>query len=265
MSENNFFEITSLQNEIVKDTAKLQQKKYRKDSGLMLLEGEKSVFEALNHSIELKYIISNDIKLLEHAQKNTKAKLYLANDKVMEKISSTKSPVNILSAVKEPNYKLEDILKKEKLLLLDNIKDAGNLGTIIRSACAFGVDGILLFGDCVDEFSSKVIRSSAGNIFKIPIVKLNSDMCLMQKIKKSHKIISTVAPYGKWGKSAKDCTNTTYEKPYVVMLGSEASGLCNELLSMADEHVTLMTNNNVESLNLAVFAGILLYIIKSKN
>ena len=90
-------------------------------------------------------------------------------------------------------------------------------------------------------------------------------MCLMQKIKKSHKIISTVAPYGKWGKCAKDCTNTTYEKPYVVMLGSEASGLCNELLSMADEHVTLMTNNNVESLNLAVFAGILLYIIKSKN
>ena len=183
----------------------------------------------------------------------------------MEKISSTKSPVNILSAAKEPNYKIEDILKKEKLLLLDNIKDAGNLGTIIRSACAFGVDGILLFGDCVDEFSSKVIRSSAGNIFKIPIVKLNSDMCLMQEIKKSHKIISTVAPYGKWGKSAKDCTNATYKKPYVVMLGSEASGLCNELLSMADEHVTLMTNNDVESLNLAVFAGILLYIINSKN
>ena len=64
MSENKFFEITSLQNEIVKDTVKLQQKKYRKDSGLMLLEGEKSVFEALNHSIELKYIISNGIKLL---------------------------------------------------------------------------------------------------------------------------------------------------------------------------------------------------------
>lgn len=265
MSENNFFEITSLQNEIVKDTVKLQQKKYRKDSGLMLLEGEKSVFEALNCAIELKYIISNDIKLLERAQKNSKAKLYLANDKVMEKISSTKSPVNILAAAIEPGYEIDEILKKEKLLLLDNIKDAGNLGTIIRSACAFGVDGILLFGDCVDEFSSKVIRSSAGNIFKMPIIRLNSDMCLMKKIKKSHKIISTVAPFGKWGKKAKKCDEQVYQKPYVIMLGSEASGLCNELLSMADEHVTLVTNNNVESLNLAVFAGIMLYIINSKN
>ena len=86
----------------------------------------------------------------------------------------------------------------------------------------------------------------------------------MQKIKDSHKIISTVAPYGQWGKNAQECDKITYPERHVIMLGSEASGLCNELLTISDTYVTLKTEKNVESLNLAVFAGIILYIINSK-
>lgn len=264
MSENRFLQITSLQNELVKETVKLQLRKHRKESPLILLEGEKSVFEALEAGISLKYVFCDDIELLNKISKHTNAALYLANKKVMEKISTTKSPVNIAAAAYEPVYDIEEVIKKDRLLLLDNVKDAGNLGTIIRSACAFKVDGVLLYGDCADEFSSKVIRASAGNIFKIPVVRLKSDIRVMQKIKDSHKIISTVAPYGQWGKNAQECDKITYPERHVIMLGSEASGLCNELLTISDTYVTLKTEKNVESLNLAVFAGIILYIINSK-
>ncbi len=262
MSENNFIEITSLSNDTVKDVVKLQQKKYRKESGLIFLEGEKSICEAILNDIKLKSIFfTKDLSKFH----NLKGVIYYkVSEKVMEKISTTKSATNIAAVAYAPNYNLDEILNKNKIVLLDNIKDAGNLGTIIRSACAFKVDAILLFGGCVDEFSSKVIRSSAGNIFKIPIIHLGEDISVMQKLKKTHKIISTVAPFGEFAKKAQDCRIIDYPKKYILALGSEAHGLCKEILKLSDLFVTLKTENNVESLNLAVFAGIIFYIINSK-
>ncbi len=264
MSENNFFEITSVNNETVKNTVKLQQKKYRKESGLILLEGEKSILGALESGINLKCIFYLDEKYVSRFKNLEDVDFYKVNEKIIEKISTVKSASSLVAVAFFPKYNLAEILKKDKIILLDNIKDAGNLGTIIRSACAFGMDGILLFGECVDEFSSKVIRSSAGNIFKIPIIHLGIDTLLMQKIKKTHKIISTVAPLGDYAKTAQDCSEINYPKKYVIALGSEASGLCEEILKISDLFVTLKTENNVESLNLAVFAGIIFYIINSK-
>ncbi len=262
MSENNFFEITSLSNDTVKDVVKLQQKKYRKESGLIFLEGEKSLKEAIFGGIKLKSIFF--IKDFSEFKNIKNVAYYKVSTKVMEKISTTKSATNIAAVAYAPIYNLDDVFNKDKLILLDNIKDAGNLGTIIRCACAFKLGAILLFGQCVDEFSSKVIRSSAGNIFKIPIIHIGNDISVMQKLKKTHKIISTVAPFGEFGKKAQDCQIIKYPKKYVLTLGSEANGLCNEILKLSDLFVTLKTENNVESLNLAVFAGIIFYIINSK-
>ena len=264
MSENNFFEITSLNNETVKNVVKLQQKKYRKECGLIFLEGEKSLTGALEANVKLKSIFYLDEKNISAFKNLDSVDFYKVNEKVMDKIATVKSASNIAAVALEPKYSLDEILKYDKLVLLDNIKDAGNLGTIIRSACAFGVDGILLYGQCVDEFSSKVIRSSAGNIFKIPIVHLGGDISVMQKIKKTHKIISTVAPFGEFGKKAHDCQKIDYPKKHALALGSEACGLCKEILSISDDFVTLKIENNVESLNLAIFAGIIFYIINSK-
>lgn len=264
MLENNFIEITSLNNELVKDVAKLQQKKYRTQSGLLLLEGEKSVFGALEENIGIKYIFFCDENMLKEFPKNENVKFCKVNEKVMAKLSTTKSPTNILAVAFALEYDLNSVLKKDRLVLIDSIKDAGNLGTIIRSACALNMDAILLFGECCDEFSSKVIRSSAGNIFKIPVIQLGMDTCVLEKLKKSHKIISTVAPFGIWGKKAKLCDEITYPKSFILALGSEASGLCDKILNFSDIYVTLKTVNQVESLNISVFAGIIFYIINSK-
>ena len=87
----------------------------------------------------------------------------------MAKISSTKSPAPVIGVFEKPKYDILNFYKYKKIVLLDGIKDSGNLGTVIRACCAFNIEGILLYGETADEFSPKTIRSAAGNIFKIPI------------------------------------------------------------------------------------------------
>jgi len=236
-------EILSVNNQIVKDTVKLQQKKYR--DKLILIEGKKAVDEAIKAGVEIKYIFSTtpcDYKNVE---------IFMTNEIVMKKISTTESPANVVAVGKKPEFDIKIFKKFKKITLLDNIKDAGNLGTIIRAAAAFNVDGIFLFNDTVDEFSPKVIRSSAGNIFKIPIKKINIKE--LEEFKKNFNFIATVV------NSSKDFSEYKPEKNLVVMFGSEADGLCNKLVNLADEKLTIKMAHGVESLNLALCAGIVLY------
>lgn len=240
-------EITSVSNNIVKDIVKLHQKKYRED--YIILEGKKALQGALEAGLEIKYIFSSNADELKKYDK--KFQTYLANDKVMEKISTTESAPSILAIVKKPDYKIDKFKEYKKIILLDRIKDAGNLGTIIRSASAFNIDGIILYGECTDEFSPKTIRSCAGNIFKIPIV--HATIGQLMEFKKSHKMVSTVV------NSKNSIKNFDVKEPYIIMFGSEADGLCNELLTLCNVSYTIPMKSGVESLNLAVSAGIILY------
>lgn len=245
-------EITSVQNNIVKEVTKLHQKKYRED--FIIVEGEKSVSEALEAGLNIKYAFSSNKTLLEKfSAKLNNAEVYLANEKVMEKISTTESAPNILAVVKKPEYDISMFKNFKKIVLLDGIKDAGNLGTIIRTAAAFDIGGIMLFGECTDEFSPKTIRSAAGNIFKVPIVHCTAEQ--LKEFKKSHKMIATVV------NSKNSIQDFNVKSPYIVMFGSEACGLCNELLSLADTSLTIPMKEGVESLNLAISTGIVLYEI----
>lgn len=239
-------EITSVQNNLVKETVKLHQKKYRED--LILLEGLKAVEGAILSNLKIKYIISDDKKT---AAKYKNYDIYLASEAVMKKISTTESPSNIIAVTKKPKYSINDFFKFKKIALLDNIKDAGNLGTIIRASSAFGVDGILLFNDTVDEYSPKTIRSTAGNMFKIPVRKINMEE--LKEFKKEFNFIATVV------NSNKNFSDYKPKGKLIVMFGSEADGLCNDLLNLANEKLTIKMTNNVESLNLALCAGIVLY------
>jgi len=242
-------EITSLQNNTVKEVVKLHQKKYRED--FIIVEGEKALMEAKTAGLNIKYVFS--IKQAELCPFEGQAETFFVNEKVMEKISTTESAPNILGVVRKPVYKIDDFKKFKKIVLLDGIKDAGNLGTIIRTAAAFNVEGIILYGECTDEFSPKTIRSAAGNIFKVPVVHCTFGQ--LSKFKKSHKMVSTVV------NSKNFIQNFTDQTPCIVMFGSEAKGLCNELLSITDASYTIPMKDGVESLNLAVSAGIVLYEI----
>lgn len=238
-------EITSVQNPLIKEIVKLHQKKYREE--FIIVEGKKALQGAKEAGLEIKYVFSCDDTLLSEYKNGA----YLVNEKVMEKISTTESAPNIMGVVKKPEYKIQNFKNFKKIILLDSIKDSGNLGTIIRTAAAFNIDGIMLFGDCTDEFSPKTIRSAAGNIFKVPIV--HAPLEQLKEFKKTHKMLTTVV------NSKNSTASLRAETPVIIMFGSEAQGLCKELLTLSDISYTIPMKEGVESLNLAVSAGIILY------
>jgi len=233
--------ITSLQNSLVKEFVSLHQKKYRDEKGLMLLEGEKAIACAKEAGLEILHILT-----LENTC-----------EKVLEKISTTKSFPKAAAIAKKPEYKLEDFRNLKRIALFEGIKDAGNLGTIVRTASALGIEGILLYGDCVDYYSPKVIRSTAGNAFKIPVFETENAEDF-EKFKKTHAFIATVV------KNGENIESSDFSNNFVLMFGSEAEGLSEELIKLADRKITLDISNNVESLNLAVCAGIFFYKISEK-
>ncbi len=142
----------------------------------------------------------------------------------------------------------------KKVVLLEGIKDLGNLGTILRTACAFGVDGIVLYGNCADLYSPKCVRSSVGNLWKIPVISVNKLSDLKEMFSEYQRVAtlplanSTLSEF-----KARD--------NILVMFGSEADGLSEELKQYATESVKIEMSGNVESLNLAVSCAVVMYYL----
>ena len=236
--------ITSVNNELVKESAKLLQKKYRKD--LFLLEGGKCIEEAVNSGLEIVHLFVEEgedlFKDFENKIETTEA--------VLSKISSTETPPKAVAVAKKIKREWSHLYKK--VILLEGIKDAGNLGTILRSACAFNIDAVVLYGDTVDLYNPKCVRSTVGNLWKIPVFEMN-DLSVFE----NYERVATLPK----------SNNTIWLKDYIpqekvlIMFGSEASGLSEELKNFATNNVTIEMSDKVESLNLSISAGIFMYKI----
>ena len=142
--------------------------------------------------------------------------------------------------------------RMKKVILLEGIKDAGNLGTILRSATAFGVDGVVLFGDCVDIYNPKTVRSSVGNLWKIPVAHVENFDDIKEIFKNFSKIVTLP-------KSNNYLKNFKPKYPCLVMFGSEADGLSDDLIKLSDESLKIEMKENVESLNLASSVSVIMY------
>ncbi len=252
----NVSEIKSLQNDFVKYLVKLQNPKFRKQEKIILLDGEKTISGLIDEDIEFEYLlIKKGDKFASY--KNIKNLVYVT-DEILKKTSTTKSPSSVVGLIKEPHQDKNIFYKFNKIALIENIKDAGNLGTIIRSACAFGIEGIILFSQCVDLYNTKTIRSAAQNMFKIPIITID-DINFIKDLKKERRLISLVV----------NCDKSLYEadfsKKFIIALGSEACGLSEEIIKLSDEKLTIPMENNVESINLGICASVAFSLIKFKN
>ena len=242
--------ITSVNNDLVKETAKLLQKKYREETGLFLVEGVKGIEEAISSGLEIFRIFS--VSGFEKFSQRIEA-----SEAVLAKISDAKTAPKAVAVVKQPVSDLKSFKNMHKVVLLEGIKDAGNLGTIIRSAAAFKIDGIVLYGDTVDLYNPKTVRSAVGNLWKLPVVEVNGE----------NKISELKAVFEKFEKLAAlpKNENSVMLKDYIpservlVMFGSEADGLSDELKAFADKNLTIEMSDNVESLNLSISAGVVMY------
>ncbi|MBQ9688647.1 RNA methyltransferase [bacterium] len=248
--------ITSTNNELVKETAKLQQKKYRTSE--FLLEGLKPIEEALACNLKIERVFINQ-KCESLVKKFQTQNVILTNEAVLKKISATDSAPEIVAVAKQKHYSLSDIKSAKNIILLENIKDAGNLGTIIRTAKALNFDAIILFGQTVDLYNPKTVRSAVGNLWKLPIVELKDFNQLQQSFKEYEKIATLPK-----SNSTVSLRNYTPKSKLLIMFGSEADGLSNELKQRATTNLTIEMNKDVESLNLSVSASIVMYEISSK-
>ena len=233
--------ITSVNNDLIKETAKLLKCKYREESSLFLVEGAKGIVEALEAQLEILHIFSSE------GFENYKQRIEVT-EPVLGKISDAKTPPKAVAVVKQPHYKWSD--KFKKVILLEGIKDPGNLGTILRSAAAFGVDAIVLYGDTVDLYNPKCVRSAVGNLWKVPVFKV-SDLSMFEHYEK----IATLPV----GVNVIPLKNYKPSERMLIMFGSEADGLSEELKKAADINITIETDESVESLNLSVSASIVMY------
>lgn len=240
--------ITSLNNEHIKEIIKLKEKKYRDLSNTFLIEGRHLVLEAHREKKIVELILEQDE--LFPLDTNT---LYVSSN-VMKKLSDLSTPSNVMAVVE----KLDEKPIGEKILILDNIQDPGNLGTIIRSAVAFNFDTIVLSPGTVDLYNPKVIRSTQGMMFHINIIVKEPVSFINELKNEGYKIVGTKVTNGVDVRDSK-----TYSH-FALIIGNEGKGMSEELSELCDEYLYIKMNDQCESLNAAVAASILMYEISNK-
>ncbi|MDD4831546.1 MAG: RNA methyltransferase [Bacilli bacterium] len=237
--------ISSTDNFKIKEIKKLHNKKYRDILGLFIVEGEHLVDEAFKNG----YL--KEVLLVEESNINIDINKTYISKKVMKSISLLESPSNVIGICNKIN---EDKKLGNNILILDNIQDPGNLGTIIRSSTAFNVSSIIISEDTVDIYNEKVIRSSQGKIFNINIIRTN----LIEKIKELKEEGYYI--YGTDVVEGIELKSIEKKDKSVIIIGNEGQGINEETKKLCNEFIYINMSNKCESLNASVAASIILYL-----
>lgn len=234
---------TSIENKKIKELKKLNTKKYRDLNNLFIVEGEHLVLEAYKNGVLKELILEENTKLNLNVETN------YATYNVLKYISNLDTPNKIIGICE----KLNKNLVGNRVLILDDIQDPGNLGTIVRSAVAFNIDTIVLSKNTVDLYNPKVIRATQGMIFHINIIEKNLIEFISNLKQNQYKIFSTNVVNGK------NIKNVEKGEKFAIIVGNEGKGVSNEVNSLCDEFIYIEMNNKCESLNVAVATSIILY------
>lgn len=257
--------ITSSANSRVKQVIQWQTKaKERKKAGVFLTEGFKMYEEAPLESILEVYVAESALASLEKmdakeektAEKLKKTGYEVVADSLFKKMADTQTPQGILCVVKQPEYRLEEILKQDRplLMILENLQDPGNLGTIIRTGEGAGVTGVIMTAKTVDIFNPKVIRATMGSVFRVPFLYVEDMEDTLKKLKE--KGIRTYAAHLA-GREYYDSFSFTGGTAFLI--GNEGNGLEKKTADLADSYLKIPMEGKVESLNAAIAASLLMY------
>lgn len=251
--------IESLQNNIIKNVKSLKSKKERDKLNLFIVEGLRFTDDIPSDWNIEEYIVSQSFanRYPEKLDKlNLKSKVYTIIDKIFLDISDTKTPQGILAVCKKKVYTISDMINNKSpfLLIVNELQDPGNLGTIIRVADAAGVTGILLSKATVDLYNNKVLRATMGSIFHVPIINnLDIKETILELKKEGLLIISTHL------KGKQTPYSIDLKKPVAIIVGNEANGISNDIVNETDILVKLPMVGKLDSLNVSMASGIFLY------
>ena len=252
--------ITSESNGQIKELIKLQkQARERRKTKKFVAEGIKMVLEAINFDKLDKLYVSEsafDRTAQRLGDKLERIPYEVVADNVFKQISDTVTPQGVLATVNMPEYDVKEILSDERKawVLLDDLRDPGNLGTIIRTSEGAGMSGVIMSKESVDLFNPKVVRSTMGAIFRVKFCYVESLIDLIEEIKKSGDDVYATAMEGR---EVYDCVD--YTKGSAFIIGNEANGVSDAVFEKASKRIRIPMEGKLESLNAAVSAAIIMY------
>jgi TrmH family RNA methyltransferase len=255
--------ITSLTNATVKAVRALHLKKGREESGRFLAEGLKIVIEALDQGRAPAILMHSreaDHPLLARAVKETRAaqgEVIEVTREILEKVSRRDNPQTVVAVFDQSLTPLEAIDPKRAtcFVALEQVRDPGNLGTIVRTTDAAGCGGVILIGDTVDPFSVEAVRATMGSIFAVPIARATREAFLAWRKRWPGSVVGTLLTATHGYRAA------PYRAPTLLLMGPEQAGLSPELAAACDVNVKIPMRGRADSLNLAVATGIMIYAV----
>lgn len=249
--------ITSTSNAQVKYLLQLQKKsKARNEEKVFLVEGIRMFVEVPAERVEKVYVSETFYNKKKEEINFSNYKMEILSDTVFQYVSDTKTPQGILCVVKQKEYDVKKLLeaKNPHFMVLDNLQDPGNLGTIVRTAEGAGVDAVFMSKDTVDIYNPKVIRSTMGSIYRMPVVYVEDLIALLEAFKA--KGIKSYAAHLE-GKNSYD--QESYNEGTAILIGNEGNGLREEVSNAADVWVKIPMLGQVESLNAAIAASVMMF------
>jgi TrmH family RNA methyltransferase len=250
--------ITSLNNETVKTVRALHMRKAREECGLFLVEGLRSVTEAVDLGHTPRILLFSDKAAGHPALKRATAAAMESLEvtpAILAKISRRENPQMVLGVFEQRFSGLDqlDPARAGVLMGLEEVRDPGNLGTIVRTVDAAGGAGVILIGDCCDPYSVEAVRATMGSIFAVPIARVTTAAFLTWRAGWPGSVIGTLLA------ATRDFRSIAYRRPSLILLGNEQAGLTPALAAACDEAVKIPMRGRADSLNLAVAAGLMIY------
>lgn len=249
-------------NKWIKYVKKLARRRFRDREGKFILEGFRAVEEVLDAGGAVEVLMFSPSakstayggKLLRVAGKAGITVVEVA-ESIMNELSDTETPQGVLAVVRRPQVSLEDIISRSPslLVLVDGVQDPGNLGTIIRTSAGAGVQGVILMPGTVDLFNPKTLRSTMGNVLKLPVFMAGRRDDVLNKLKGAGLKFIVGEP-----EAQKVVFEVDFTGPVLITVGSEGHGVQEDILKLAEDRVHIPLTG-VDSLNVAVATGIMLY------
>lgn len=256
--------VTSLTNPTVKAVRALHLRKEREESGLFLAEGLKIITEAVELGHAPRTLLygpdASDHPLLRKAAQAAEAAggevLEVTRD-ILEKISRRENPQMVIGVFPQAFTPLEEIQPQSAAcwVALQQVRDPGNLGTVVRTADAAGCGGVILVGDCCDPYSVEAVRATMGSIFAVTIAKATVEAFLEWRRTWPGSVVGTLLS------ATVDYRATDYRRPVLILMGAEQAGLPPGLAAACDVTVKIPMRGRADSLNLSVATGIMIYAV----
>ena len=251
--------ITSKDNELIKHIRKLKDKKYRDESNEYVVEGVKLVEEAGKENAKIKQIIvcedtTRTYEIPTHIMLEiAKYECISVSDKIFNIITQVTNPQGIMAIIEKNAQNAKIDYTQDIIVVLDDVQDPGNLGTILRTVDSIGLNQIIVSKGTADAFNSKVVRSTMGAIFRIKIIEVENLAQAIKEMRKHHFKLMVTSLQTK---------NSIYDIDFnkkIIVIGNEANGVSKEIQDMADEKAKIPMLGRTESLNASVAAGVVMY------